>query len=436
MTFKVFDIAWYLDPILASIDPVLLPYKNMKAEELSNNQSFYNSIIEPSKYYDRSILIKLAMTLKCEMMIQGLVDELDMSDHNKGLLIEVNKKYGLQECEKGKELLLTWKHPQVINNFTDSFEIRINNVLAANIPEPTMGNDFMRHFVTVNDPVSPPAKKGFTEGFEHFLSSSYDPKAQSIIANSNPIPVEIPTFKLHNIVRNLKNFIKHLTKNLHNLSKSSTYYNNFDNIYGDFTVNDVEVILDEDVDIYTSIGRYFGVDMSFIMVFWNKLYGRVYEKIGKFEKIYLMVMTSIYSLLTNDEMSSYESSFSSWTVPNKYHQQMNSIKNNNKRTRNSFENGFGSGKGLKSSLIIESFLSILVLLYFCLLILISLPPALLDKGKRTLQRAAKVVTIVKQKSLQQMRDVCGVVRHSTSSLASIVRNRSNDSLININVFVE
>ena len=71
MNFKVFTLGRYVDHEAFRNDGRLSPYKDIPSEQLQSDQSFFDAVVSPSASYDRSVLIKLAMTLKFELMIQG-----------------------------------------------------------------------------------------------------------------------------------------------------------------------------------------------------------------------------------------------------------------------------------------------------------------------------------------------------------------------------
>lgn len=71
MNFKVFTLGWYMDHEAARSDNTLLQFKGLSTEQLESNSEFFDAVVSQNAQFDRSVLIKLSMTLKCEMMIQG-----------------------------------------------------------------------------------------------------------------------------------------------------------------------------------------------------------------------------------------------------------------------------------------------------------------------------------------------------------------------------
>ena len=60
----------YVDAVAAQKDPTLLSFKSMSSAELALSERFYAVMSKPAAY-DRSLMIKLAMNLKTEMMVTG-----------------------------------------------------------------------------------------------------------------------------------------------------------------------------------------------------------------------------------------------------------------------------------------------------------------------------------------------------------------------------
>jgi hypothetical protein len=75
LRFNVYNIGWYVDAAAAQNDPIFSSYKSMSYEELRKNETFLSLMYQTSRF-DRSLLIKLAMTLKRDMVIKALVEEL------------------------------------------------------------------------------------------------------------------------------------------------------------------------------------------------------------------------------------------------------------------------------------------------------------------------------------------------------------------------
>ena len=80
--FKVYTVGWYVELQGAKRDPMLRQFEGLADHELANSREFYEAMRSPSVLYDRTIFIKLAMTLKTDLMIQGLVEELGLTKEN------------------------------------------------------------------------------------------------------------------------------------------------------------------------------------------------------------------------------------------------------------------------------------------------------------------------------------------------------------------
>ena len=88
MNFKVYTVAWYVDPIKAPIDATLQPFIGLSSDELASTPAFYQAMVSPEARYDRSLLIKLAMSLNVADVMKALVEEFGLLPEN-----SVSKSY-------------------------------------------------------------------------------------------------------------------------------------------------------------------------------------------------------------------------------------------------------------------------------------------------------------------------------------------------------
>jgi hypothetical protein len=79
--FKVYSVGWYVEAQGARKDPALRAFEGLSANELATSSEFY-SAMTVNAAYDRTIFIKLAMALQTDLMIRGLVEELQISPKN------------------------------------------------------------------------------------------------------------------------------------------------------------------------------------------------------------------------------------------------------------------------------------------------------------------------------------------------------------------
>lgn len=81
MKFTVYTVGWYVDAAVAQSEEALQPFVGKSLDELRSSQDFYNQMSRPSSF-DRTLFIKLAMNLKKDVVIQGIVDELPLKKSN------------------------------------------------------------------------------------------------------------------------------------------------------------------------------------------------------------------------------------------------------------------------------------------------------------------------------------------------------------------
>lgn len=162
MLFKVFSLAWYIDKEKASQDSTLSYYRNHE-DHLSSE--FYDALISPHAHYDRSILVKMAMSVKRDMLIEGLVQDLNMKPENSELIAQAGQHFKSANCERGLEILFTWR--AATESSSERFEIRVNGKKITSITKPGIGEDFFSKFVS-SEPVSPILKQQLSERFDVF----------------------------------------------------------------------------------------------------------------------------------------------------------------------------------------------------------------------------------------------------------------------------
>ena len=170
LTFNVYTVAWYVEREPASRSPLLLKFTGKNAAALQESKAFYEAITEPDNGYGRSILMKLAMPLKKEVVIQGMLEEMHLQPDNARVLYDVAMRYNLTECAKGTEILVSWFPPGALGirkgsvNLDDYVEIRIGGELLATVHKEGLGKDFFTQYVS-DEPVTPEGKAGFASGF-------------------------------------------------------------------------------------------------------------------------------------------------------------------------------------------------------------------------------------------------------------------------------
>jgi len=191
MTFTVFSMAWYVQAAVAQMDPTLLPFSQLSLQQLLSSDEFY-SAVSTEGLYDRTLFVKLAMTVKTTLLLQGFLDDISMEPSHKAIFAAASSEYDEPECRKGLELLFTWRKGAGggsrggMRTQVDSFEVRIG-AAQWDIYEPGLAADFMRQFFS-SDPVSLSAKQGFISLFPALLSGSdYSPTIST--AADAPPPV-------------------------------------------------------------------------------------------------------------------------------------------------------------------------------------------------------------------------------------------------------
>jgi hypothetical protein len=158
MDFKVYTVGLYVELHAAMKDPSLRAFEGLAEGELANSPAFYAAVAANGAGYDRTLFIKLAMTIKSELMIAGLVEELGVSRESALLLKEASKAYTDPEMRRGLEILFTWRHARPATGGHEYFEVRMDGMLLLSVPNAALAHDFFTQFVHPVEPVSPRAK--------------------------------------------------------------------------------------------------------------------------------------------------------------------------------------------------------------------------------------------------------------------------------------
>lgn len=108
MTFNIFSMAWYVEATALQNDPTLSMYSKYTLEELLTSQDFFEQLSSTGDY-DRTLFVKLAMTLKTKLLLQGFLDEIVLEPKNKAIISAASNEYTEPECQKGLDILFTWR---------------------------------------------------------------------------------------------------------------------------------------------------------------------------------------------------------------------------------------------------------------------------------------------------------------------------------------
>jgi len=196
MTFTVFSMAWYVQVAVAQLDPTLLPFSQLPLQQLLSSDEFY-AVLSTEGQYDRTLFVKLAMTVKTTLLLQGFLDDISMQPSHKAILAAASSEYNEPECRKGLELLFTWRKGSeqaagegigvsgTARTQVDYLQVRIGEA-QWEIRETGLAADFMRQFFS-SDPVSLSAKQGFISLYPTLLSGArYSPTIR--IGADAPLP--------------------------------------------------------------------------------------------------------------------------------------------------------------------------------------------------------------------------------------------------------
>ena len=150
--WKVYTVALYVSQQFRD-DKDMNIYRSFGPTELSSDSRFFEQIVSETKILGRALIIKLALDLKCSMLIEGLLTELMMEPQNKDILYRNIESFSDYQCPRGLEILFNWKEEGSLEvSFLRPGQPVIRTPL---ITSKAVGNDFFKQFLTNNEPVAP-----------------------------------------------------------------------------------------------------------------------------------------------------------------------------------------------------------------------------------------------------------------------------------------
>eukprot|EP00981_Chlorochromonas_danica_P000137 scaffold39_cov176-Ochromonas_danica.AAC.3 len=185
MTWNVYDLGWYVDIEAARIDPALASFHGLSSAELQRNEDFLQMMASSTVSFDRSLVIKLAMTLPKDVIVQGLVEELLLAPNHKDILAEATKRYDAAECPAGMQILFTWKQgiKDAHGEISELFEVRIDQNLIVSLSDEGLASDFFFQYFR-DDPVAPEARRQLVRNFPLLWSQPANKSGDSIIRHT------------------------------------------------------------------------------------------------------------------------------------------------------------------------------------------------------------------------------------------------------------
>ena len=196
--WKVYAVALYASEEFRR-DPGMEIYRSFQPTELASDEFFFNSLLSTEKPYSRSLVLKLAMDLKCSMLIDGLLNEMELTQNNKDILFQAIKGFSDHSCPRGLEIVFNWRGAD------GSLEILFlppgQPVIRNVIDVKGVGRDFIAQFFLGAEPVTPNFKVAVGQAWPAFLLGGDEPPdAQSPTASKpslfHRLESKIPSFYL------------------------------------------------------------------------------------------------------------------------------------------------------------------------------------------------------------------------------------------------
>lgn len=171
MSVSIYTVGWYIDAEAAAIknNSNLHSFKGLTPKQLQSNGSFYASLASPIASYDRTLFVKLAISLPTKTLLDEFLSEITLKEESKAAFAAVRNEcvHKLQVCPAGMEILLTWRAAKSGNNCNntattedskgkeeDYLEIRFGKELYFELYEPAdIAADFMQQLFNADNSV-------------------------------------------------------------------------------------------------------------------------------------------------------------------------------------------------------------------------------------------------------------------------------------------
>lgn len=190
LQLQVYTVGWYVDLAGASADLALRRLRTLPAAVLQEHGAYFEALADADRPYDRSLLVTFLVDVKTKTLLDGVVEDSDMSPSSLRIISDLNKQIQTVEFTKGMEIIFTWRsrrylaegrpssasqRPHAMNMQGDVLDILIlaagGGVLQAlSLTHPGLARELFLQFVHPSDPLSPSAKTSFAANFHAALS--------------------------------------------------------------------------------------------------------------------------------------------------------------------------------------------------------------------------------------------------------------------------
>lgn len=174
--WKVYAVALYVSEEFRT-DPGMEIYRTFQPTELASDEFFFNSLLSAEKPYSRTLFLKLALDIKCSMLIEGLLTEMELTKTNKDILFQAIKGFSDHSCPRGLEIVFNWRGDGSLEIlFLQPSQPIIRNEIDIH----GVGRDFLAQFLLGSEPVTPNLKVAVGQAWPGFLLGGKGfPDAQS-----------------------------------------------------------------------------------------------------------------------------------------------------------------------------------------------------------------------------------------------------------------
>mmetsp|Transcript_8539 Transcript_8539/g.14482 ORF Transcript_8539/g.14482 Transcript_8539/m.14482 type:complete len:482 (-) Transcript_8539:140-1585(-) len=191
LQLQVYTVGWYVDLAGASTDFALKHLRTLPAAILQEHEAYFEALAAADRPYDRSLLVTFLVDVKTKTLLDGVVEDSDLSSSSLEIISKVYKQIDTVEFTKGMEIIFTWRSSgsliedgpsstsegsQSVNIKADALDILIlaagGGVLQSlSLTHPGLARELFLQFVHPSDPLSPAAKASFAANFHAALSA-------------------------------------------------------------------------------------------------------------------------------------------------------------------------------------------------------------------------------------------------------------------------
>jgi len=173
MNFHVCEIGWYVNIQSIQTEKAFQIYSNLTKTQLLSSSSFFQLMYSSNLSYERSMLIKLSMSIPKDILINGLLQEMNLTLSHAQAIQNLSTLYQDIHCPEGLDILLHWiphyHQNQNQNDGEELLEIQIGSNVKVVSQVSGLAEDFFYQYFRSDLPVSEELKHQLVAQFPAIL---------------------------------------------------------------------------------------------------------------------------------------------------------------------------------------------------------------------------------------------------------------------------